>query len=124
MNSKHIYIDNKNISRTHTDHIKDYKKCPVCGFPMYTVNNKYYGRRLWVCTNEPEICDFETNDLHGGKTRIRKCPDCINGYLFITKQKNVDSYFLGCSNYKSSGNGCNYTEQLDFDDLTDEFYYN
>ncbi len=120
MNSKHIYLDNKNISRVHTDHIKEFKKCPVCGFPMYTMNNKYYGRRLWVCTNEPEICDFESNDLHGGKTRIRKCPDCINGYLFITKRKNADSYFLGCSNYKASGNGCNYTEQLDFDALTDE----
>lgn len=120
MNSKNIYLDNINISRTHTDYIKEYKKCPVCGFPMYMVNNKYYGRRLWVCTNEPEICDFETNDLHGGKTRIRKCPACINGYLFITKRKNIDSYFLGCSNYKSSGSGCNYTEQLDFDSLSEE----
>lgn len=121
MGSNQIYIDNSNISREKTDVVKNFKKCPVCGFPMYTVNNKHYGRKLWVCTNEPEICDFVTNNLHGGKTRIRKCPQCSSGFLFVTKQRDADSYFLGCSNYKISGNGCNHTEQLDFDPINDEF---
>lgn len=120
MNSDKIYIDNKDISRKETNYVKNFKKCPVCGFPMYLSKSKYYGRNIWVCTNDQEICDFVTNDLHGGKTRIRKCPECLNGYLFIKKKKDANSYFLGCNNYKPNGKGCNYTEPLDFDDLTND----
>lgn len=119
-NYKQLYIDNNNISRQETNYVKDFRKCPVCGFPMFVMDNKYYGRRMWICTNDQEICDFVTNDLHGGKTRIRKCPDCVGGYLFIKKRKDDDTYFLGCSNYKYNGKGCNHAEPLDYDSLSDE----
>lgn len=37
-------------------------RCPKCGFPLKYEFNKNYGLPLYICTNEPEICDFMTND--------------------------------------------------------------
>lgn len=80
------------------------KRCPVCGYPMQLRYKKAYGLRLWVCSNEPEICDFMTNNLHGGDLPILKCDKCKDGYLIVKEGKGDP--FLGCTNYKADGTGC------------------
>ena len=80
------------------------KACPICGYPMQLKYKRAYGLRLYICSNEPEICGFMTNDYNGGKMAIQKCDKCRDGYLIVKKGKN--GYFLGCTNYKNNGMGC------------------
>ncbi|MCL2487985.1 MAG: hypothetical protein FWE80_04810 [Oscillospiraceae bacterium] len=50
-------------------------RCPICGYPLKYEFNKNYGLGLYLCTNEPEVCDFMTNSkfhLHD----IYKCNKC------------------------------------------------
>lgn len=61
--------------------------------------------KFWLCINEPEICDFMTNDLRGGELSILKCDKCRDGYLIIDKEGKGDP-FLGCTNYRSDKTGC------------------
>ena len=82
------------------------KVCPICGYPMQLKYKKAYGLRLYICTNEPEICGFMTNDYRAGKLAIQKCDKCRDGYL-IVKAGKYDGFFLGCTNYKKDGTGCN-----------------
>lgn len=82
------------------------KRCPICGYPLQLRYKKAYGLRLWLCTNEPEICDFMTNNLAGGNMSIMKCDKCQDGYL-IVKDGKGSGPFLGCTNYKSDKTGCN-----------------
>lgn len=82
------------------------KACPICGYPMQLKYKKAYGLRLYICTNEPEVCSFMTNDLRGGKMSIQKCDKCRDGYL-VVKQRRDSGFFLGCTNYKADGTGCN-----------------
>lgn len=84
------------------------KSCPICGYPMQFRYKNSYGLPLFLCTNEPEICGFMTNEYGAGKLSIMKCDECQDGYLIVKKTKNND-YFLGCTNYKSDGTGCNKT---------------
>ena len=81
------------------------KKCPICGYPLQLRYKKAYGLKLWICSNEPEICDFLTNDLRGNGMSIIKCDCCKDGYLIVKQGKN--SPFLGCTNYTKDGKGCN-----------------
>lgn len=81
------------------------KICPHCGYPMTYRYKKAYGLKLHICTNEPEVCGFMTNDYAGGKLSIQKCDKCRDGYLIIKKGKE-EGYFLGCTNYKANGTGC------------------
>ena len=83
----------------------DIKYCPICGYPLQLRYKKAYGLKLWICSNEPEICDFLTNDLKGNDMSILKCDSCKDGYLIIKQGKN--SQFLGCTNYTTDGKGCN-----------------
>lgn len=82
------------------------KTCPICGYPLQLRYKKAYGLRLWICSNEPEICDFMTNNLKGNEMSILKCEQCRDGYL-IVKLGRGDDAFLGCTNYKTDGSGCN-----------------
>ena len=82
------------------------KPCPLCGYPMQLKYKKAYGLRLYICTNEPEVCGFMTNDLHGRKMAVQKCEKCRDGYL-IVKHSKMHGYFLGCTNYSKNGTGCN-----------------
>ncbi|MCH5281002.1 MAG: UvrD-helicase domain-containing protein [Lachnospiraceae bacterium] len=84
-------------------------KCPICGFPLQFRYKPAYGLRLYICTNEPEVCDFMTNNLRGKKLSIMKCSDCRDGYLIVKTPKNGGECFLGCSNYKANHQGCNKT---------------
>ena len=91
------------------------KTCPVCGYPMQFRYKKSYGLRLHICTNEPELCSFMTNEYKADKLSIIKCDQCRDGYL-IVKPSQKDDYFLGCTNYKANGKGCNRT-------MTKGYYY-
>lgn len=93
----------------------DYRKaCPICGYPLQRRKNnnfKLKNNSLWICSNDPEICGFVTNDLKGGKLSICKCPDCEDGYLIVKTIKNKEgkdtgNRMLGCTNYKSDKSGC------------------
>lgn len=81
------------------------KTCPICGYPMQYKYKKAYGLRLFICTNEPEVCGFMTNEYGAGELPIMKCDHCIDGYLIVKPTK--DDYVLGCTNYKNDGTGCN-----------------
>lgn len=81
------------------------KRCPICGYPMQFRYKSAYGLRLHICTNEPEVCSFMTNEYKAGKLSITKCDQCRDGYLVVKPGKD-GSYFLGCTNYKKDGSGC------------------
>lgn len=81
------------------------KTCPICGYPLQFRYKNAYGLRLFICTNEPEICGFMTNEYKAGKLSILKCNQCRDGYL-IVKPGKENGYFLGCTNYKKDGTGC------------------
>lgn len=84
------------------------KTCPICGYPMQLRYKSNYGLRLYLCTNEPEVCGFMTNDYRAGKLAIMKCEECRDGYL-IAKANKGNGYFLGCTNYTADRKGCNNT---------------
>lgn len=116
----------------------DYRRiCPVCGYPLQRRKNTSFkfmknSQTIWVCSNDPEVCGFITNDLRGGKFAISKCPDCEDGYLIVKKikdknGKDTGNRMLGCTNYKSDKTGCmcmmhphNYTQ--DKNKLSINFY--
>ena len=107
---KNIFISGEKLAPI--NQINAAIKCPCCGYPLQVRgNNKIVNTtRLWICSNDPEICGFVTNDLKGGKMSISKCPNCIDGYLIVKNRKgNRDSDFrvLSCSNYIPDGTGCN-----------------
>lgn len=81
------------------------KTCPICGYPLQFRYKNSYGLRLYICTNEPEICGFMTNEYKAGKLSIMKCDQCRDGYL-IVKPGKENQYFLGCTNYNKAGTGC------------------
>jgi len=87
------------------------KHCPVCGYPLQQRYKKTYGLKLWICSNEPEICDFMTNDLNGNDMSIIKCDQCRDGYLIVKEGKpgknGEKNSFLGCTNYTDDKKGCN-----------------
>lgn len=78
--------------------------CPICGFPMQLRWNKNYGLKLWMCSNDQEVCGFMTNDRRGGDLSIQKCDWCHDGFLIVKKSNN--DFFLGCTNYKPDRSGC------------------
>ena len=80
-------------------------RCPVCGYPLQLRYKKAYGLKLWICSNEPEICDFMSNNLKGGILPIMKCDKCRDGYMIVKEGKGLP--FLGCTNYNADGTGCN-----------------
>ena len=98
---------NGNLNRNHARGLTNMKRCPICGYPLQLRYNRNYGLKLWICTNEPEICDFMTNDPAGGKLPVLKCNCCRSGYLIVKKSKEKNSYFLGCTSYREDGTGCN-----------------
>lgn len=79
--------------------------CPICGYPLQFKWNKNYGLKLWICTNDQEVCGFMTNDKRGGELSIHKCDWCRDGYL-VVKQSKYEGFFLGCTNYKPDKTGC------------------
>ncbi len=89
---------------------KKYMPCPVCDFPLKYENNKTYGLPLYMCTNEPELCDFMTNDKVLPRD-IYKCPKCLDGYMIVKKRKNDENRFYGCTNFDSTPK-CKHSETI------------
>ena len=85
------------------------KTCPMCGYPMQFRYKPAYGLRLYICTNEPEVCGFMTNSYEAGKLSIIKCDQCRDGYLIVKLGKDKSSFMLGCTNYNRNGTGCSNT---------------
>lgn len=87
------------------------KVCPVCGYPLQYRYKNGYGLKLFLCTNEPEVCGFVTNEYKGGDLSILKCDQCRDGYLIVKlgRRGEKENYFLGCTNYKKDGSGCNHS---------------
>lgn len=88
------------------------KRCPICGYPLQFKNNKAYGLKLYMCTNEPELCGYLTNNLRSGLKSVSKCPDCKTGFLVVKNSRKTGKYFFGCTNYKDNGQGCNHVETI------------
>jgi DNA helicase-4 len=78
---------------------RDTLRCPICDARLKYENNKNYGLPLYICTNDPEICDFMTNKKNV-PADIFKCPECSDGYMIVRENTNDNSYFYGCTNYK------------------------
>ena len=91
------------------------KRCPNCNYPLKKEFNGIIGLPLWICTNEPEVCDFMTNSEYCMKD-IFKCSIC-GGYMIVKKTKEKDHYFYGCTNYNEK-NGCRNT--VDIGDIENE----
>ena len=102
------------IDRDENKDNKEIKKCPICGYPLQLRYKQNYGLKLWMCTNEPELCDFMTNDLSGGRLSIIKCDQCKDGYLIVKPGKGDRLPFLGCTNYKHDGTGCSGFMTMDY----------
>lgn len=98
------YEEEQNAMGKHT--------CPICGFPLQLKYKPAYGLRLYICTNEPEVCSFMTSNLRGRKLSILKCPDCYDGYLIVKSSRKSGECFLGCTNYKENRQGCNKTVSM------------
>ena len=81
-------------------------RCPICNYPLRFENNKTLGLKLWICTNEPEVCDFMTNS-RDYKYDIKRCNKCGDGYL-VVRIKN-GSVFYGCTNYHNEERQCKNT---------------
>ena len=80
-------------------------RCPNCNSPLKYEFNKNYGLKLWMCTNDPEVCDFMTNDK-AHPHDIFKCPKCSDGFMIVKfNQKNGD-VFYGCTNYNNGKFNC------------------
>lgn len=90
------------------------KRCPVCGYPLQYKHKRNFGLKLWICTNEPEVCDFMTNSLSGGILSILKCDRCNDGYLIVKPGKGDSEPFLGCTNYRYDKTGCSKTMTKDY----------
>lgn len=107
---KNVVLDGEELDPI--ENISNIIKCPCCGYPLQKRENTHFkgAQKLWICSNDPEVCGFVSNDLAGGKMSISKCPNCEDGYLVIKRRKNKDdseSRVLGCTNYKADGTGCN-----------------
>jgi DNA helicase-4 len=126
-NRVYILTPRRKPSRFLVELIKDYKilhsqnvnmepidffrlRCPVCGYPLKFEFNKNYGLGLYLCTNEPEVCDFITNSsshMHD----IYKCDKCADGYMIVKLKGN--EAFYGCTGYNvHDKSGCRNTRPI------------
>ena len=97
------------LHQSATGFAMDRKKCPLCGYPLQLRYKAAYGLRLYMCTNDAEICGFMTNDLRGGRMSILKCDMCTDGYLIVRIRRKTGEAFLGCTNYSRDRRGCGRT---------------
>lgn len=107
---KNVVLDGEELKPN--NQLKNDVLCPCCGYPLQKRENNSFKTvsTLWICSNDPEVCGFVTNDLKGGKLAISKCPNCTDGYLIVKKIKNEngnETRMLGCTNYKADKTGCN-----------------
>lgn len=85
--------------------------CPDCGYPLRKEYNNNYGLTLYMCTNEPEVCDFMSN-RENPLGDIHRCRKCGNGYMIIKHNSKTGQYFFGCTNYDTKGIHCKNSETM------------
>lgn len=78
-------------------------KCPMCKATLKYHANNAYGIPLYMCTNDPEICDFMTNSKQV-LADIYKCPKCRDGYMVVKESKKNNDHFYGCTGYPDCKN--------------------
>ena len=100
-----------NIAETVRDLRENRLRCPKCHYPLQARKNFALGQKLYICTNEPEICDFMTNDMRG-KGNIHLCDKC-DGFMVVKPVKDSDRFIFGCTNYLKNGKGCNNVYPID-----------
>lgn len=76
--------------------------CPICGHKLQIGYNRAYGLKLYMCTNDPNLCNFATINPKAGRLPIMKCAYCRDGLLIQKSDKN-GNWFLGCTNYDITG---------------------
>jgi len=98
----------KNVNKEMVDLFR--LRCPACNYPLKYEFNKNYGLGLYLCTNEPEVCDFMTNN----KTYLQdiyKCHQCKDGYMIVKTMK--DKALYGCTGYDSKAkSGCSNVQSI------------
>ncbi len=115
---KNIVVEGK-LSPTEKQLISG-KICPICGYPLKYRKNNPFGINLYICTNEPEVCNFMSNNLSGGTMTVQKCTKCEDGYL-IVKLNDKKEPILGCTNYKVDKSGCgNIINSLEYQNFSKE----
>jgi len=72
--------------------------CPMCQASLRYQMNSNYGLQLYMCTNDPEVCDFMTNNKNI-LADIFKCTKCKDGYMIVRASRKNNDYFYGCSDY-------------------------
>lgn len=80
-------------------------RCPKCNSPLKYSPNNPLGIRLYICTNEPELCSFMTNDPNAMQD-ITRCEKCETGYMIVKKLKDNKGYVMGCTNYTNPDVKC------------------
>jgi DNA helicase-4 len=103
--------DTPHSNRLNMDEVDQFcMRCPTCAYPLKYEFNKNYGLGLYLCTNEPEVCDFMTNrksHLHD----IYKCDKCKDGYMIV--KLSSSNVFYGCTKYdRNSETCCRNTRQI------------
>ena len=73
-------------------------RCPKCNSPLKYSPNNPLGIKLYICTNEPELCSFMTNEPSVMQD-ITICTKCVTGYMIVKKLKIDKGYVIGCTNY-------------------------
>ena len=108
-------VENKEYNITHSDKLNIgfvdvfKRRCPLCKFPLKFEFNKNYGLRLYICTNEVEICDFMTNHPNF-LYEIYKCDfNNCDGYMIVKTGNNLP--FYGCTNFSAELN-CRNTKNI------------
>jgi len=78
-------------------------QCPMCKASLKYQSNNKFGLPLYMCTNDPEICDFMTNRKEV-LADIFKCRQCENGYMIVEKSRKNNDYFFGCTEFPKCKN--------------------
>ena len=86
-------------------------KCPMCKATLKYQANNPYGIPLYMCTNDPEICDFMTNNKQV-LADIYKCPKCKDGYMIVKESRKNNDFFYGCTNYPICKNQQNISNEI------------
>ena len=106
----HLYVEKELNYKPYVDN-RLRVICPKCGYPLRKEYNNNYGLTLYMCTNEPEVCDFMSNrekplgDIHC-------CHKCKKGYMIVKHNSKTGQFFYGCTNFDTKGIQCKNSERM------------
>ena len=85
--------------------------CPMCKATLKYQPSNHIGIPLYMCTNDPEICDFMTNSKQV-LADIHKCPKCKDGYMTVRESRKNNDFFFGCSDFPECKNQIKIPDEL------------